>query len=262
MPSTFTYPTRPDLQRWAEQLGLALDEGATRRQQRQLRIAVQLFTKSVLCVLGLSVLLAWLAVHADTDRIFWILYSAAILAPLLAVGLFRTTVAGLWPETAVRYYLTALIDRLRDWAAAPDEGLRYLRKVIPPLERSLLSPALQARLAGSQWARKRLRARFEAVLRQLGEAELHLLNAPVDGAQETANQVIEKLGVLLLAVSQHHYAALVEPAEDDPPAARVGDVAGSWGRKLVEALSSKGLDWAVTALASAMVAVGVPVLRG
>jgi hypothetical protein len=224
-------------------------------------MAVRVFTRSILGVLGLSVLLAWLAVRAGSQRDFWILYGAASLAPLLAVGLFRPAAAALWPRTAVLYYATAVIDRLRNWSATPEEGLRYLQRVVPPLESTLLGPAFEVRLAGSRWARTRLRERLEAVTCELGEAELRLLATSGQDAQEIADRLRDKLGVLLLAVSYRRCAWLPEPAGADPVAPPPHDAAGSWGGKVVEAVTGKALDWSVTALTSALIAVLVPVLH-
>jgi hypothetical protein len=260
--TAFSYPDEDELQSWAQDVGIDLDAGAARRERWRLRVAVQLFTKSIVVVVAVSVMLAVAATQV-TGTNFWVLYGAAVAVPLLSLVWFRPAVAALWPRLAVQYYLAAVMDRLRHWSIDPGGGAEYLRKVVPPLEMTLLGPKLLARLAGSHGARAELRPRLAAVARRLGEAEVALQRQPSASMQTQADRLRAVLGQALIAIQRGQTSGLPETSPEAPigSVSPIPDPPTSWGGKFLETARDKAFEAIILGFWTALVAVFAPILR-
>lgn len=256
------YPSEHELQEWASDLGVSLDRASAKREQFRLRVSVQVFTKSIVAVLALSLGLAYAATTV-TGRSFWVLYGAAVVLPLLGVGFYRPAFAAIWPRTAVRYYLTAVMDRLRVWSDDPSDSADYLRIIIPPLEAVLLGSALLAQLAGSRSARTALKSRLEAITRQLGEVELLLPDMAAPSAQARAHRLRGHLGLLLVAIDLRRLTGLPQRVLDpvDVGAVDAAERPTGWSSKALDKVRDMSVEWAVGALGAALFAVVVPIAQ-
>jgi hypothetical protein len=253
----FSYPSATEMKSWAADVGIRLDESEAARERRRLRWAVQVFTKSILVAVLLSVGCALLALRAEGSN-FWILYVTAVAIPLIATFEFRGLLASRWPELAARYYLTAVLDRLHRWGTASTAAdLRYLRTVVPPLEDVLLGAALTRRAAGSQQARSAIRLRLTAVLLVLGRAEERLMDLDGDEGRAEARRLRPSLGRLLIAVQRGAYTALPQPEGEQAEAAEEAEKKGL-GSKVKDKLA----DHALGLVGGALAAVLVPMLHG
>ncbi len=258
MNAGFGYPTVDELQSWAAALGQHLDESEARRLRRRLRWSAHLFTKSTLVALLAAVACAALAVPAD-GRNFWVLYGAAILIPLVAAYAYRPFLAAAAPELTVRYYVLAVLDRLKRWASSGAD-LEYLRAVIPALESALLGPAMNRNLAGSTVARATLRARIAGVANQLGEAERRLLAGDVRDHVGITTGIRADLGRLLVAVMLRRYPDLPAPADSPGPDASAQSAAEADAGPIRKAIDTLlGRVW--EGVGVALVAVLVPTAK-
>ncbi|WP_328331442.1 hypothetical protein OHA70_11420 [Kribbella sp. NBC_00382] len=242
----FRVPSIAELKAWAVGLGADLPDEDAARLQWNLRVSVQLFTKSALAsaVIALAGIAATSLIGRSSPTAFWPVYAVIVSVSLALIYSHRALVGTLWPRMAAEYYLVATINRLRAGPRFGQSDADYLRIILPSLEESLLRNSMIGTLAGSRAARQRLRSTLVLVIQDIGEAELMLADHTRADRGKTAILLHDQLGGVLLAMHLGRIPSLratpqnsPPPSSDDPQPAT-----GSWRAQVAEKAASKGLE--------------------
>ncbi|MEV6417989.1 hypothetical protein [Kribbella sp. NPDC051718] len=247
MSDGFRVPSIAELKAWAVGIGGDLPEEDAARLQWDLKVSVQLFTKSALAsaVIALAGIAATSLIGRSTPTAFWPVYAVIVSVSLALIYSHRALVGTLWPRMAAEYYLVATIDRLRAGPRFDKSDAGYLRIILPSLEESLLRNSMIGTLAGSRAARQRLRSTLLLVIQDIGEAELVLADHTRTDRGKTAILLRDQLGGLLLAIHLGRIPCLRDTTQATPAPVSsddAGPVATSWRAQVAEKVASKGLE--------------------
>jgi hypothetical protein len=246
MKQGFTFPSAEDLLDWSRSARVSEPSNdlaallAKEIRQRSWWFTVSAAIPSIIGVALAFALKSFLAGQAALR--YWSQYAVLATIVLTVTAKRRAIFVHLSPTTAVTYYTSACIDRLRRYRPAGPADKHYLCIMLPTLEQVLAGEQLNRRVAGTSHAREAVRRVQLHLASRIGHAEARW---SATGDNASSDDLARALGETLVIVQLDEWQQVTASKGDRPTTESTGH-RPSIRTIIREKLVEKGIDHLVT----------------